>query len=254
MDDTVHSKVPPTWVEETVGAATSLAAGEGLPVVISASVVRLVKGVLATMFLTKLKALVASLLIVAIAGASAAVLARQDAPASKAPLPGDNATPKFPSHGATPKFQAAEPNQPSTWPARANSPWDIHPIGVPPGAKVHIRVETNDKRMVECEATVRSDGRMLISENSIDPTRESHHQYELTATTILISSFDRSDQPAPKANLPTAPMKTNFRPIRSSPDVSSDHERRLHELERKLDHVLERLESSTQAVRPESPR
>src|SRR4051812_39627521 len=80
MKPIVPTLVPPAWVENTVGAAISLQAGGYASVAISASVLRLVKGVLAAMFLTKFKALGASFLIVSIIGFGAGVMARQDAP------------------------------------------------------------------------------------------------------------------------------------------------------------------------------
>src|SRR5437763_11467566 len=90
----LYPTVPATLVEKTAEAAIALEGGGSVAVAISASVLRLVKGVLDTMFLTKLKALGASFLIVSIVGFGAGVLARQDAPKNQVPY--DEGTPKFP--------------------------------------------------------------------------------------------------------------------------------------------------------------
>jgi hypothetical protein len=233
----VHALVPPAWVESTVGAAIALEAGGSLPVVVSASVFKLVKGELTTMFLTKLKALAASFLIVSIVGLGAGVMARQDSPSTKVEDRGDGETAKQPgtmTELAGHLLAAASPS------------WDAHRIVVVPGAKIHLRVETNNKKVTTCEAVVRADGRLRITEDFVDLEREGRTRSEFTGGSIVISSEQSPEQAATKekpAGLFTKgeDMKTAW--VRK--DEPFNHENRLRAVEQKLQRVLELLESNT---------
>jgi hypothetical protein len=205
-----------------------------------------VKGALATMFLTKLKALGASFLIVSIVGIGAGVLAQQDAPSSKEQPRTDAETPKFPVFDLKRALDR---------PARENAPWDVHRIVVVPGAKIHLRVETNDKKVTSCEAVVRDDGRLRITEDFVDLEREGRTRSEFTGGSIVISSGESHEQAATKERPPEVltkgeAMKTAW----ADREEPSNHEIRLRELERKLGRVLELLEASAKDIQPRYPR
>jgi RNA polymerase sigma factor (sigma-70 family) len=239
-DHSPQALVPPTWIEKTVGAAISLEAGRDMPPLVSASVLKLVKGVIGTMFLTKLKALGASFLFVVVVGAGVGVLARQDAP--KVEDRYASGAPKFPVPDQGERFAPS---------VQENSPWEIHRIPAPPGARVHIRVETTDGKVTSCDAIVRGVGRLDIMENVVDPKGDVRQQTRTTGTGILVYAGTSHDQPATKED-PFNPLPKGV--LANVPPAGlnepSNHERRLREVERKLERVLNLLEARTKGVQP----
>jgi hypothetical protein len=247
MKPAIQLPLPPAWVENTVGAAVSLEAGGCVSVVVSASVLRLAKGVLATMFLTKLKALGASFLIVTTIGFGAGVMARQDF--AKDQPRNDRETAKFPVSGATPKYPVSATKQALDSPRAGSSSWDAHRIVVVPGAKIHLRIETNDKKVTDCEAIVRDDGRLRITEDFVDEEREGRTRSEFTSGSIVISAEELREPSETKAK----PRASSFwyrdavktKTGSALRDEPSNHESRLRDVEQKLERVLELLESKT---------
>jgi hypothetical protein len=237
MKRTVPALVPPAWVENTVEVAVTLESGGGLSVVVSASVFKLVKGVLAAMFLTKLKTLGASFLIVSIIGLSAGVMARQDAPRPKG---------LFRTEGETPKLPENEVKRSLDWLGMENSPWDVHRIVAPAGAKIQIRVETSDKNVTNCEAVVGDDGQLRIREDFVDLKGKVLTESQLTGQSIVISSQTSREQLA-TTEKPRGLFgrREAMRPGSARTVEVTNHESRLREVEQKLERVLEQLESKT---------
>ena len=79
-----------------------------------------------------------------------------------------------------------------------NSPWDVHRIVAPPGAKIQIRVETSDKNVTNCEAVVGDDGQLRIREDFADLKGEVLTESQLTGQSIVISSQTSREQLATK--------------------------------------------------------
>jgi RNA polymerase sigma factor (sigma-70 family) len=244
MKPAVHAPVPPAWVENTVGAAISLDAGGSVSIVVSTSVLRLVKGVLATMFLTKLKALGASFLIVMTIGFGAGVMARQDF--SKDEPRNDGETIRSSVSGETPKYPVSATKLALDSLAAGSSSWGAHRIVAVPGAKIHLRIETNDKKVTQCEAVVRDDGRLRIVEEFVDHEREGRTRSEFTSGSIVISSEESRERWTTKAKPQAARWYRDETKDGSTRTVEvSNHESRLREVEQKLERVLELLESKT---------
>jgi hypothetical protein len=241
MKPIVPALVPPAWVENTVGAAVSLEAGGCVSIVVSASVLRLVKGVLTTMFLTKLKALGASFLIVSIVGLSAGGMARQDPPRPKG---------LFSTEGATPKFPDTEVKRSLDWLGMENSPWNVHRIVAPPGARVQIRVETSDKNITNCEAVVGDDGLLRMREDFADLKGKVLTESQLTGQSIVISSQTSREQSA-TTEKPQGLFgrREAMKPGSARTVEATNHESRLRDLEQKLERVLDQLESKTSGKR-----
>ena len=257
MKPSLYPIVPPTFVEKTTEAAISLGAGGSAAVVVSASAYRLMKGVLASMFLTKLKALGASFLIVTIIGFGAGVMARQDF--SKDQPRNDGETAKFPVSGATPKYPVSATKQAINSLTAGSSSWAAHRIVVVPGAKIHLRIETNDKRVTDCEAIVRDDGRLRITEDFVDEEREGRTRSELTSGSIVVSAEELREPSATKEKPQAARWYRDETKDGSTRTVEvSNHEGRLRDLEQKLNRVLEMLSGSQSSgktlFRPEATK
>jgi RNA polymerase sigma factor (sigma-70 family) len=99
-------------IERTVSSSLKFAAGQSLAHVVSTSITSLVQGVLAVMFLHKLKWAGLSVLVAGLALTSAGVMARQDAASKDAPAAASKAEPT----PATPAYGKAE------WKSAGNSP------------------------------------------------------------------------------------------------------------------------------------
>jgi len=189
------------------------------------------------MFLTKLKALAASFLIVSIVGLGAAVMARQDAPRPK----GLSQT-----EGETPKFPESEVKRSGEWLGMEKTPWNVHRIVAPPGAKIQIRIETSDKNITSCEAMVGDDGLLRIREDFANLKGKVLTESQLTGQSIVISSQTSREQLA-TTEKPQGLFGSRdaMRPGSTRTVEVTNHESRLRAGEQKLKRVLELLESKT---------
>jgi RNA polymerase sigma factor (sigma-70 family) len=275
LDRTVQSAIPPSLLERACEAVLVPSAGELVPAVVPLSVIKLTEGAIQTMFLTKLRAVSASAIIVTLLGTGIGVSARQALPKGA----DDRDRPKFDDYGkkgggyetkSAPydgksadyytkseqyETKSADYGKSSPYLARnlSRSSFRPHEIVAIPGATVRIRVENPDKTTTECQATVRDDGRLAIVEDIVNPSREESSRNQLTVTELVVTarasrepeSFRQwSRSVLTKDDMAKAPY--------SGPEDASDHERRLRSLEEKFDRVLERLQldSGTRRNRP----
>jgi hypothetical protein len=259
--------IPPDLASRVTEAALWQTVGKAAPCLVSSSVIKLTEGVIQTMFLSKLKVTCVSTLLVAVLGTGIGVWARQAAP--KGAEEGDR--PKLESYGKSSgsyktksaDFGAADFGTDAYYQKvggnyyRHLAPSSLRPheIIAMPGATIRIRVENPDKSTTECQATVRDDGRLAITEDVANPSREETSRIQRTVTGLVISSHS-SDDARPKMLWPRAGMtkdgmaKTAF----TGPEDSSDHERRLRSLEEKLNRLLEKLEpSASPSPKPGQP-
>ena len=248
------ASLPCRLIESTVTAALSLSRS-GSYGTLSAAVFTLLYGVHTTMFLTKIKVLAAGLLLLCLAGAGAVALARQDA-APRAEAPGDRAAGIRASDDADPRNGATHEVRP---PGGREADYirdlqfpDPHEIIVPPGSNLLIRIETKEGNLIHCAATVESNGRLQLKQNTFD--RNSGGRIETsTAVTSIVISPSRAKSAASDR---TGPVPSGAQPSWEArlpgPTASSDHERRLRDLEQKLDRVLRVLEP--RSVPPEQPK
>lgn len=172
-------------------------------------------------------------------------LARQNAvPGSVAP--GDQAAGIRASGEADPRNGAAHVGRPpggihADYIARDLDFPDPHEIIVPPGSNLLIRIETKEGNVIHCAATADANGRFQLKQNSLDRASGGRVDTSTAATSIVISP-SRGRSGASDRGGPAPPVPQPSWDVRQSVGPASDHERRLRELEQKLDRVLRILE------------
>ena len=205
-----HAAVSPRLIETTVTAANALARGSS-PRAASAAALTLTEGVCTMMTLARFKVMGAGLVSLAILGASAGVLAQQDAPQPK----GAGPTQSAPTISAAPPAQ--DPGIDSIIERRGP---DLLEIPAPPGATVQLHIVTLDKKIIRCEGTVQQDGRLKIMQRTADPARQEETEIQALRTGILITPRISGDPTPPEENRQSANKQAHMEGFASQPQVS----------------------------------
>jgi hypothetical protein len=197
------------------------------------------------MFMMKLKAVAAGLLLLVLAGAGAVALARQDA-ALRPGASNDQGAEIRASGDAAPKGEVTSVIRPAGGEVAETKVEHLdfpttHEIIVTPGSTVLIRIETKNGNLIDCAATMQTDGRLTVRQHSLDRDSGARIDTDKAATSIVISPSRAPSQPigTGAATASGAQRTWNKTVVGADP---SNHERRLRELEKKLDRVVRLLE------------